>query len=114
MIADPHDYILAQHENIEMLDKMMEKAATMSAEEWGELVGQIGFEVLLEVATVGGPAALTAVKAADKTLDAVKVINALDNATDAAKVLDKTDDLVDGGRALEKINDGNKIDLPHR
>ncbi|WP_271782006.1 PAAR-like protein [Aquimarina algiphila] len=112
MLTNPNDYRLAQQENAIMLDKMMEKAATMNAEDWGSFLGQVLFEVGLEVATVGGAAALTAVKAADKTLDAVKVINALDNASDAAKVLDKAEDIADGAKVLDKINDGNKIDLP--
>ncbi len=109
---NPQDYILAQQENAEMLDKMIEKASKMKVEEVTEFIGQVGFEIVLDVATVGGAAALTAVKVADKTLDVVKVVNAVDNTTDAVKVLDKTEDLADGAKALDKLNDGNKIELP--
>lgn len=105
-LTNPSDFMLAQQENGVMLNTMLDKAANMNAEEWGEITGQIGFEVILEVATVGGAAALTVIKVADKSLDVVRVVNALDNATDAAKVLENADDLVDGGRALETIEDG--------
>lgn len=79
-----------------MLETLADKAANMSAEEWGDFAGQVLFEVGTEVATAGGAAALTAVKVADKVVDVAKVANRVDDVLDAAKALDKIDDAANG------------------
>ena len=95
-LTDFEDYKAAQVENAQVLDAMGKKMDSMTAEEWGDFTGQVAFEVVLEVATVGGAAALTTLKAADKGLDVVKAV-------------DKMDDLNDLGKAGEKIQDGSEI-----
>ena len=75
LLANPQDFLAAQQENRAMLETLADKAANMSAEEWGDFAGQVLFEVGTEVATAGGAAALTAVKAADKVVDVAKVAN---------------------------------------
>ena len=95
LITNPNDYVAAQAENKVMMDKLIEKAKTMDAEDWGMLTGEIGFEIILEVATAGGAAALTTIKVADKTVDAARALdklNDLDNALDTAKGLEKIED----------------------
>ncbi|MDO4704188.1 hypothetical protein [Tannerella sp.] len=89
LLANPQDFLAAQQENRAMLETLADKAANMSAEEWGDFAGQVLFEVGAEVATAGGAAALTAVKVADKVVDAAKVANRVDDVLDAAKALDK-------------------------
>jgi len=96
MALNPNDYVAAQAENKVMMDTLIEKAKNMSAEDWGVLTGELGFEIILEVATVGGAAALTTLKVADK-------------AVDAARALDKLDDLADTAKGLEKIKDGTSL-----
>jgi len=96
LITNPNDYVAAQAENKVMMDKLIEKAKTMDAEDWGMLTGEIGFEIILEVVTAGGAAALTTLKVADKTVD-------------AARALDKLDDLADTAKGLEKIKDGPSL-----
>ena len=95
-LTDFEDYKAAQVENAQVLDAMGKKMDSMTAEEWGDFTGQVAFEVVLEVATVGGAAALTTLKAADKGLDVVKAA-------------DKLDDLGDTAKGLEKIQDGSEI-----
>ncbi|AIZ42370.1 PAAR-like protein [Cellulophaga baltica] len=104
MLNDPSDYIAAQQENSVMAGKLMEKASNMSTREWGDVTGQIFFEVALEVGTAGVASTLTAVKAADRSLDVIKTVNALDNATDGIKVLENAEDLIDAGRGLENMH----------
>ncbi|MBA6316259.1 PAAR-like protein [Cellulophaga baltica] len=106
MLNDPSDYIAAQQENSVMAGKLMEKASNMSTREWGDVTGQIFFEVALEVGTAGVASTLTAVKAADRSLDVIKTVNALENATDGIKVLENAEDILDGGRT---IKDGMRI-----
>ncbi len=102
MLANPQDFLAAQQENRAMLETLADKAANMSAEEWGDFAGQVLFEVGTEVATAGGAAALTAVKAADKVVDVAKAANRVDDVLDAAKALDKLDDAADAAKALDK------------
>ena len=102
LLANPQDFLAAQQENRAMLETLADKAANMSAEEWGDFAGQVLFEVGTEVATAGGAAALTAVKVADKVVDVAKVANRVDDALDAAKALDKLDDAADAAKALDK------------
>ncbi|WKX76197.1 DNA/RNA non-specific endonuclease [Zobellia laminariae] len=107
-LTDPGDFMAAQAESAVMVDQMMDKAANMSAEEWGDFTGQVLFEVLMEVGNAGGAAALTAAKIADKTVDAARLLNKLDKIEDAAdtiKLLDKAEDVGDGVKALDKIED---------
>ncbi|GAD06378.1 hypothetical protein PORCRE_2111 [Porphyromonas crevioricanis JCM 15906] len=85
-----------------MLETLADKAANMSAEGWGDFAGQVLFEVGTEVATAGGAAALTAVKAADKVVDVAKIANKADDFVDVAKALDKLDDAADIAKALDK------------
>ncbi|WP_314790685.1 PAAR-like protein [Tannerella forsythia] len=92
LLANPQDFLAAQQENRAMLETLADKAANMSAEEWGDFAGQVLFEVGTEVATAGGAAALTAVKVADKVVDVAKIANKADDFIDAAKALDKLDD----------------------
>lgn len=92
MLTDPQDYMKAQQENKEAFDALMDKAGDMSAEEWGDFAGQVVFEVALEVGTAGGAAALTAVKAADKTLDVVKAVDKIDDGLDALKAAENAAD----------------------
>ncbi|WP_289064397.1 PAAR-like protein, partial [uncultured Zobellia sp.] len=99
-LTDPGDYMAAQAESAEMAEQMMDKAANMSAEEWGDFTGQVLFEVLMEVGTAGGAAALTAAKVADKTIDAARVLDKLDDLGDAAKAADKLEDISDGTKLL--------------
>ncbi|WP_024480406.1 polymorphic toxin type 15 domain-containing protein [Cellulophaga baltica] len=108
MLNDPSDYIAAQQENSVMAGKLMEKASNMSTREWGDVTGQIFFEVALEVGTAGVASTLTAVKAADRSLDVIKTVNALENATDGIKVLESAEDILDGGRT---IKDGTRIPM---
>ncbi|MBU2946288.1 hypothetical protein [Zobellia uliginosa] len=125
MLTDPADYMAAQQENAVMAEQLMEKAANMSAEEWGDFTGQVLFEVGMEVATAGGAAALTAAKVADKTVDAARALDKIADLGDAAKAADKLEDISDGtkllpppkelgdiSRAGEKIQDGAKIEVP--
>lgn len=110
MLTDPADYMAAQQENAVMAEQLMDKAANMSAEEWGDFTGQVLFEVGMEVATAGGAAALTAAKVADKTVDAARLVNKIDKIEDAAdtgKLLDKVEDVGDGVRTLDKMEDGS-------
>ena len=102
LLANPQDFLAAQQENRAMLETLADKAANMSAEEWGDFAEQVLFEVGTEVATAGGAAALTAVKVADKVVDVAKVANRVDDALDAAKALDKLDDAADAAKALDK------------
>ncbi|MDO6819047.1 PAAR-like protein [Zobellia sp. 1_MG-2023] len=100
MLTDPADYMATQQENAVMAEQLMDKAANMSAEEWGDFTGQVLFEVGMEVATAGGAAALTAAKVADKTIDAARVLDKLDDLGDAAKAADKLEDISDGTKLL--------------
>ena len=102
LLANPQDFLAAQQENRAMLETLADKAANMSAEEWGDFAGQVLFEVGTEVATAGGAAALTAVKAADKVVDVAKVANRVDDVLDTVKALDKIDDAADAAKALDK------------
>ncbi|GAD08309.1 Uncharacterised protein [Porphyromonas crevioricanis] len=88
-----------------MLETLADKAANMSAEGWGDFAGQVLFEVGTEVATAGGAAALTAVKAADKVVDVAKIANKADDFVDVAKALDKLDDAADIAKAADKLDD---------
>ncbi|WP_052720390.1 HNH endonuclease [Porphyromonas gulae] len=94
-----------------MLETLADKAANMSAEEWGDFAGQVLFEVETEVATAGGAAALTVVKAADKVVDVAKAANRVDDVLDAAKALDKLDDAADAAKALDKAK-VPKLEMP--
>ena len=105
LLANPQDFLAAQQENRAMLETLADKAANMSAEEWGDFAGQVLFEVGTEVATAGGAAALTAVKVADKVVDVAKVANRVDDVLDAAKALDKLDDAADIAKAADKLDD---------
>ena len=105
LLANPQDFLAAQQENRAMLETLADKAANMSAEEWGDFAGQVLFEVGTEVATAGGAAALTAVKAADKVVDVAKAANRVDDVLDAAKALDKIDDAADIAKAADKLDD---------
>ena len=105
LLANPQDFLAAQQENRAMLETLADKAANMSAEEWGDFAGQVLFEVGTEVATAGGAAALTAVKAADKVVDVAKAANRVDDVLDAAKALDKLDDAADIAKAADKLDD---------
>ena len=105
LLANPQDFLAAQQENRAMLETLADKAANMSAEEWGDFAGQVLFEVGTEVATAGGAAALTAVKVADKVVDVAKVANRVDDVLDAAKALDKIDDAADIAKAADKLDD---------
>lgn len=109
MMTNPADYMQAQQENAEMMDTLMQKASEMDAEEWGDFVGQVGFEVLMEVGTAGGAAALTTLKVADKTVDAARLINRLEDVVDAERALDKLDDVSDATKILDKIEDGTSL-----
>ncbi|MGS0528349.1 PAAR-like protein [Zobellia nedashkovskayae] len=99
-LTNPSDYMAAQAESAEMAEQMMDKAANMSAEEWGDFTGQVLFEVLMEVGTAGGAAALTAAKVADKTVDAARMLNKIDNLKDATRTVDKLEDISDGTKLL--------------
>ena len=68
LLANPQDFLAAQQENRAMLETLADKAANMSAEEWGDFAGQVLFEVGTEVATARRTATLTAVKVADKAI----------------------------------------------
>ncbi|WP_081328784.1 HNH endonuclease [Tannerella forsythia] len=105
LLANPQDFLAAQQENRAMLETLADKAANMSAEEWGDFAGQVLFEVGTEVATAGGATALTAVKVADKVVDVAKVANRVDDVLDAAKALDKIDDAADIAKAADKLDD---------
>ncbi|WP_042226413.1 hypothetical protein, partial [Porphyromonas crevioricanis] len=70
-----------------------------------DFAGQVLFEVGTEVATAGGAAALTAVKAADKVMDVAKVANRVDDVLDTAKTLDRIDDAADIAKAADKLDD---------
>ena len=105
LLANPQDFLTAQQENRAMLGTLADKAANMSAEEWGDFAGQVLFEVGTEVATAGGAAALTAVKVADKVVDVAKAANRVDDVLDAAKALDKIDDAADIAKAADKLDD---------
>ncbi len=109
---NPEDFIKAQQENKEMFDALVDKASNMSAEEWGDFAGQVVFEIGTEVATAGSAAALTAVKAADKAVDAAKLANRLDDITDAAKAIDKIDDITDAAKTIDKIEDAADVGKP--
>ena len=98
-ILDPEDWMEQQRDNKKAFDSLMQKASEMDAEEWGDFTGQVLFEVIVEVATVGGASVVTAAKVADRGIDAARALNALE----------KVDDVVDGGRALETIQDGKKF-----
>ena len=105
LLANPQDFLAAQQENRAMLETLADKAANMSAEEWGDFAGQVLFEVGTEVATAGGAAALTAVKVADKVVDVAKVANRVDDVLDTVKALDKLDDAADIAKATDKLDD---------
>ncbi len=77
-ILDRDDFMAAQVENAEAFDALKEKMADMDAREWGDLTGQVLFEVATEVATAGAGAAITAAKVADKGVDAARAVNAMD------------------------------------
>ncbi|WKX76190.1 polymorphic toxin-type HINT domain-containing protein [Zobellia laminariae] len=94
-LTDPSDYMAAQAESAEMAEQMMDKAANMSAEEWGDFTGQVLFEVLMEVGTAGGAA------------DAVKLLDKVEDVGDGVKSLDKIEDIGDGVKALDKMEDGS-------
>lgn len=100
-ILDRDDFMAAQAENAAAFDALQEKMASMDAREWGDLTGQVLFEVGTTVATAGTGTAVTAVKAADKGVDVARAINAMDNLADGARALENADDVVDGARALE-------------
>ena len=111
LLANPQDFLAAQQENRAMLETLADKAANMSAEEWGDFAGQVLFEVGTEVATAGGAAALTAVKTADKVVDMAKAANRVNDVLDAAKALDKLDDAADAAKALDKAK-VPKLEMP--
>ncbi|WP_103866660.1 DUF4280 domain-containing protein [Aquimarina sp. I32.4] len=96
MIANPDDYMQALKEDTQTAKELIEKAKQMSAEEIGEVAGQVAFEVGIEVATAGAGVALTAVKVGDKTLD-------------VARGLDKLEDMADLAKTAETIEDGTKL-----
>ncbi|WP_074453426.1 hypothetical protein [Tannerella forsythia] len=111
LLANPQDYLAAQQENRAMLETLADKAANMSAEEWGDFAGQVLFEVGTEVATAGGAAALTAVKVADKVVDVAKIANKADDFIDAAKALDKADNAIDAAKLMDKAK-VPKLEMP--
>ena len=111
LLANPQDFLAAQQENRAMLETLADKAANMSAEEWGDFAGQVLFEVGTEVATAGGAAALTAVKVADKVVDVAKIANKADDFIDAAKALDKADNAIDVAKLMDKAK-VPKLEMP--
>lgn len=111
LITNPDDFYAAQQENAEMVDGLLEKASNMSARDWGNVVGQVLFEVGLEVATGGlGGAA----RVADKSVDLAQAANRADNIVDAAKLAENADDVADAAKNANRADnaaDANKAAL---
>ncbi len=105
LALNPADYHQAQVENMVMAEKLYEKAKDMSPKDWGELTGQVGFEIVQDVATAGLGAYVTGLKIVDKTVDVAKVVNKLDNAVDTGKALDKIEDAGDVSKGLDELGD---------
>lgn len=108
---NPTDYFLAQTENAQMMDKLLDKVSKMSAEESGDFTGQLGFEIILELGTGGGAFALSAIKVADKGLDVVKAVERLGDVSDALKTAEKLEDISDGIKTMENLNDTKPLKI---
>ena len=101
MLTNPKDYIAMQQENAVMAGKVVEKAKQMDAKDWGNLTGQVGFEIITEVATAGAGAVVTGMKAADRTVDVARAADKIDDIADATKAADASD----AARATDKVED---------
>ena len=104
-LTNPSDYAAVQQENAVMVGKVVEKAKAMDAEDWGNFTGQVGFEVLTEVATAGAGLVVTGMKAADRTVDVARAAEKVDDIVDAARALEQVDDLADAAKAVDKAED---------
>ncbi len=98
---NPEDYVSALQEDAKMMAGLIDKVSNMKAEEVGDFIGQGLFEIGIEVATAGSASALTALKVADKTVDAARIIKGLENTTDLVNTLEKGDAFFDGIRTIE-------------
>ena len=108
-LTNPSDYAAVQQENAVMVGKVVEKAKAMDAEDWGNFTGQVGFEVLTEVATAGAGLVVTGMKAADRTVDVARAAEKVDDIADAAragKTTEKAEDASDAARASEAVEEG--------
>ena len=105
-LTNPSDYAAVQQENAVMVGKVVEKAKAMDAEDWGNLTGQVGFEVLTEVATAGAGLVVTGMKAADRTVDVARAAEKVDDLADAARAADKLEDASDAARTSEAVEEG--------
>ena len=105
-LTNPADYAAVQQENAVMVGKVVEKAKAMDAEDWGNFTGQVGFEVLTEVATAGAGLVVTGMKAADRTVDVARAAEKIDDIADAARAAENAEDASDATKAGKAVEEG--------
>lgn len=99
--TDANDRAQAWQETEQTVAELKEKASNMSAEEWGDVVGQVGFE-FIPISKVGALGKLGRIADnVDDVADVARAADKLDDAADAAKVAENIDDVADTAKAAE-------------